>query len=147
MLLDRKKLLEKEVLKIEKVDLGNDDYVCVRQMTGRERDIFERSLLVEEKDKKGATSYKQSLEDFRAKLVVNVICDEQGNNLLQPSDYVVLSNHMSAARLELIVTKAQELNKITDADKEAMIKNSESAPKEDATSESGQVSEAEVVQP
>jgi hypothetical protein len=31
---------------------------------------------------------------------------------------------MSAARLEKIVNKAQELNKITDEDKESLVKNS-----------------------
>ncbi len=140
MLLDRMKLLQKEELKIKKVELGGDDFVFVRQMTGRERDRFERSLFREITDKKGNVTYKQSLEDFRAKLVVNVVCDEQGTNLLQPSDYDVLSQHMSAAKLEKIVEIAQELNKITDADKEKLVKNSESGQKDEDTSESGALS-------
>lgn len=136
MLLDRDALLKKEVLKVEKVELPGDEFVYVRMMTGRERDLFERSLLKEIVDKKGNTTYKQSLEDFRAKMVVNVVCNELGENLLKPGDYNLLSQNMSAAKLELIVNAAQALNKISDADKEALVKNSDADQSESGTSES-----------
>lgn len=125
MLLDRSGLLKKEELKKEKVDLGNGEFVFVRQMTGRERDRFEQSLFKEEDGK-----MVRSLDDFRAKLAVNTICGEDGKNLLQPQDIVVLSTNMSAARLEKIVEIAQKLNKISEEDKEAMVKNSEGDLKE-----------------
>lgn len=121
-ILKREDLLKKEELKTVKVDLGKGDFVYVRQMTGRERDRFEQSLL-KQVNKKGQIVYEQSLEDFRAKLAVNTICDSEGNNLLNPEDYGTLSQHMSAARLERIVEVAQELNKITDKDKENLVKN------------------------
>lgn len=124
MLLNRDALLKKEELKKEKVDLGGGKFVYVRQMTGRERDRFEQSLLKEVKGPKGKVSYEKSLEDFRAKLAVNTVCDEKGNNLLEPDDTETLSTHMSAAKLEKIVDAAQELNKITEEDKEAIVKNS-----------------------
>jgi hypothetical protein len=136
MLLTRDALLQKEELKIAKVELPDGDFVYVRMMTGRERDLFDRSLLQEVVDKKGNTTYKQSLEDFRAKMVVNVVCDELGKNLLQPNDYNLLSQNMSAAKLELIVNAAQALNKITEADKEALVKNSEADQSDSATTES-----------
>lgn len=135
MLLNREALLKKEQLKVQQVDLPDGDFVFVRMMTGRERDLFERSLLKEVLDKKGNTTYKQSLEDFRAKMVVNVVCDELGNNLLKPGDYNLLSQNMSAAKLELIVNAAQELNKITEADKEALVKNSDADQNESDTLE------------
>jgi len=135
-LLSRERLLAKETLKIEKVEFEDDDFVYVRQMTGRERDRFERSLLREVRDRKGTVTYEQALGDFRAKLVVNVICDENGVNLLEPSDYDVLSAHMSAAKLELIVNRANDLNRISESDKEAMIKNSEPVQTGDVSSES-----------
>lgn len=141
MLLDRAKLLAKEELKVEKVDFGNDEFVFVRQMTGRERDRFERSLFKEQKDRKGNITYKQALEDFRAKLVVNVVCDETGKNLLEPGDWDLLSQNMTAARLEKLVEKAQELNRITEEDKEEMLKNSEEGQSESDSSESGEQSE------
>lgn len=134
MLLDRSKLLAKEVLRVQRVELGDGDFVFVRQMTGRERDRFERSLLLEVEDKKGNVTYKRALEDFRAKLAVNTLCDEQGNNLLNPDDFNTLSANMSAAKLEHIVNAAQELNKISEEDKEAMVKNSESGPSDGSTS-------------
>lgn len=137
MLLDKKALLSKEKLEIAKVDLGNEDFVFVRQMTGRERDSFERSLIKEKKDDNGKIiDYERSIEDFRAKLAVNTVCDETGRALLEPKDYPILSQHMSARRLELIVNKAQELNKISDTDKENLVKNSNPDPQDNSSSNS-----------
>ena len=123
MLLNRKALLTKEKLEVEKVDLGKDEYVYVRQMTGRERDTFEASLIKEVKEENGGLSYKTSSEDFRAKLAVCTLCDENGVALLEPGDFPELSQSMSAARLERIVEVAQRLNKVTEAAKEAIVKN------------------------
>ena len=76
-LLDRKALLAKEKLEVTKVDLGDGNYVFVRQMTGRERDRFEQSLIKENKNAEGG--YEKTLEDFRAKLAVCTVSDEDGN--------------------------------------------------------------------
>jgi hypothetical protein len=124
-MLDRNALLTKDKLEVVKVDLGNDDFVYVRQMTGRERDQFEQSLLKKNRDSKGTViSYEQSTEDFRAKLAVQTVCDEAGNLLLTTKDVGVLSMSMSAKKLETIINKAQEINKISDEDKEELVKNS-----------------------
>jgi hypothetical protein len=141
-LLNKAKLLEKQKLEIERVDLGDDEFVYVTQMTGRARDRFERSLMRETKDMKGkVTGYEQNLEDFRAKLAAATVCDENGTLLLEPKDAVLLSSNMSAARLEKIIIAAQKLNAITEEDKEALVKNSEAAP--DGSSNSGSVSDLE----
>lgn len=124
-LLDRKSLLKKEEVQIVKVELGKDEFVYVRQMSGRERDTFEQSLIKEVKDAAGTvTGYDRTLMDFRAKLAVVTLCDEKGVSLLQPSDYEMLSINMSAKRLEKIVNEAQKLNAITEEDKENLVKNS-----------------------
>jgi hypothetical protein len=135
MLLDRNALLKKEVLKVEKVELGSDEFVYVRQMTGRERDRFEQSLVREVKDIKGnVKSYERTLDDFRAKLAVVTICDVSGVLLLKPDDYPILSQNMSAKKLETIVNKAQELNKITEEDKEMLVKNSSAGLEDNSSS-------------
>jgi len=120
-LLDKKALLAKEELEVVKVDLGKGDHVFVRQMTGRERDKFEQSLIKENKNAEGG--FEKALDDFRAKLAVVTVCDENGVLLLSIGDAATLSQNMSARRLEAIVNKAQELNKITEEDKEALVKN------------------------
>ena len=134
--LTREGLLVKEELTTQKVELGKDICVYVRQMTGRERDRFEQSLFKEAKDAKGNVELVRSLEDFRAKLAVNTVCDEKGENLLQPGDVVTLSKHMSAAKLELIINAAQKLNRISQEDKENLVKNSEAAQSVASTSDS-----------
>jgi len=123
-LLDRKSLLKKEDLQIVKVELGKDEHVFVRQMTGRERDTFEQSLVKEVRDKDNqVVSYDRSIKDFRAKLAVCTLCNEKGQDLLEPGDFELLSVSMSAARLEKICVEAQKINKITEEDKEALTKN------------------------
>ena len=121
-MLDKKALLTKEVLDKVKVDLGKGDYVYVRQMTGRERDKFEQTLIRENKNAEGG--FEKALDDFRAKLAVCTVCDESGNLILTPADASTLSQSMSATRLEKIVTQAQELNNISEEDKEKIVKNS-----------------------
>lgn len=133
-LLDRKKLLQKQELRIEKVNLTQDDFVFVREMTARERDRFEQSLMTE--DNKG--DYVRSLDDFRAKLAVHTVCDENGNSILTPNDYPLLSKNMRAKDLEKIINKAQEMNRISESDKEELVKNSSDGQSEDSTLDSAE---------
>lgn len=137
-LLDRKKLLTKQVLKIEKVilDEKTNDFVYVRQMTGSERDKYEQSLRRIINTKNGTADYELALDNLRGKLAVNTICDENGVLLLKPDDYDILGDNMSAATLEKIVNIAQKLNAITEADKESMLKNSDAAQSGDSISDS-----------
>ena len=134
--LNRNALLEKEVLEVEKVKLDKGAFTYVRQMTGRERDRFDQSLMQEVKDRSGNKTYERNLSDFRAKLAVNTLCDKTGKNLLTQKDVGTLSQNMSAARLEKIVTKSQDLNKITEEDKENLVKNSEGDQVADSNSDS-----------
>lgn len=135
-LLERSELLKKEELEIVKVDLGEGNFVFVRQMTGQERDRFEQSLVREVKDTRGRIDYERAMENFRAKLAVNVVCDEGGKNIFYPEDVVTLSQNISAARLELIINVAQRLNAISEEDKEELVKNSGAAPSGDSTLDS-----------
>jgi len=134
-LLTREMLLKKEDLKREKVDLGNGDYVFVREMTGRERDRFENSVLSREvKGEDGKLTFERSLEDFRAKLAVNSMCDENGELLLKPEDASVLSTRMSGRRLVLISDAAQRVSRISPGDRDDLVKNSEGGQAASSTS-------------
>ena len=144
-LLERNELLKKEDLEIVKVPLGGEDFVFVRQMTGRERDRFEQSLVREVKDTRGRIDYERAMGDFRAKLAVNVVCDENGKNIFQPEDVATLSKNISAVRLELIVNVAQRLNAISEEDKEELVKNSEAAQSGGSTS--GSVNDSDTPTP
>ena len=123
-LLTRGDLLKKEELLKEKVELNeNGDYVFVRQMTAHEKNVWEMSQMKKTLDSKKKVQYDLTLDDFRAKLAVCCVCDENGNLLFDPKDYLELSANISAATLEKIVDVAQKLNAITEEDKEEMVKN------------------------
>ena len=119
-LLNREKLLEKENLEIVKVDLGRDEFVYVRQMNGREREAFEHTIIKVSDDNKKT---ERQWDDFRAKLAVRTVCDEKGVLIFKPDDYETLSCNMSAARLTAIADIASKLNRLSEEDKEALVKN------------------------
>lgn len=135
-LLGRESLLAKEELKIVKVPLNKKDFVFVRQMTGRERDKYGESLSTKVKDTSGEIHYEQNLADFHAKMIVYTLCNEKGELLLEPGDYAELNQNMSAKSLQTISDAAQKLNKISDEDKDALVKNSDAAPSGDSGSDS-----------
>ena len=133
-LLGRDSLMQPDSLKKEKVvidEAGN--YVFVRQMSGRERDNFEQSLFEFVVDQDGNQVQRQKAEDFRAKLAVQVICDEEGNNLLNADDIRYISTKWSADKLEKIAQVAQRLNRIGQKDREELEKNSKDGPSANST--------------
>jgi len=136
-LLNRKQLLTKEKLEIVKVDLGKDNFIYVKEMTAGEKDRFEQSLLKQVKDNKGVViGFESVTENYRAKLFVVTVCDENGKLLLAAGDYPLLSASMSAAKLEKIVNAAQKLNAITEEDKEELVKNLEVGQADNSNSDS-----------
>lgn len=120
--LNRKQLLLKEPIQMEKVQINEEDFVFVRQMSGRERDRFEQSIIKRVKGPKGEET-QTVMTDFRAKLAVATVCDEKGEYLLDAEDIPTLSQNMTAATLEKIVEVANRLNKISEKDKEELTKN------------------------
>lgn len=133
--LNREALLQRDELKIEKVQLTRG-FVYVREMTGREKDIWEQSMLKQKPsgDKNNPIRYETTLENFRAKLAVVTVCDENGELLLKPSDVENLNKMMSASNIERIIEVAQKLNAITEKDKDEILKNSETDPDEGSNS-------------
>ncbi len=136
-LLNRAGLLHKEERKVVKVDLGNDEFVYVCEMSGKMRDAFEQSMFrkIKVKDK---TDYESDITNFRAKLAVATVCDEKGMLLLSTSDVTILSENMSAVKLMKIADAAAELNKLTPEEQEDLIKNSKGGETADSTSASAE---------
>lgn len=137
ILLTREALLQKDDLKVEKVELSKG-YVFVREMTGHEKDVWEQSMLKQKPsgNKNKGVEYETTLEDFRAKLAVVTVCDAEGNLLFKPEDARVLNKMMSATNMERIVTAAQKLNAISEQEKEELLKNSEADQTDSSNSNS-----------
>lgn len=133
-LLGRDALMKTDHFEREKVMLDDEgNYVFVRQMSGRERDNFEQSLFKITIDKGGNEVRQQNTQDFRAKLAIQVICDSNGNNLLNEDDIRYISTHWSAYKLEKVAEVAQRINKIGQKDREELEKNSASGPTDNST--------------
>lgn len=136
LFLNREALLQKDDLKIEKVELSRG-FVFVREMTAKDKDDWEQSILKQKTNAKGTVQYETSLEDFRAKLAVATVCDEAGNLLFTAKDIKLLNAAMSASNMEKIVETSQRLNAITEKDREEILKNSEAD--QESSSSSGSV--------
>lgn len=102
-------------------------YVYVKSITGEDRDKFEASLLVTEKQigDKGqlVEVQRMSTENIRAKLLVECLCDAQGNKMFSDADVAALGKK-SAAGLTRCYNIASKLNAVTDADVDELAGNS-----------------------
>ncbi|MCK9544828.1 MAG: hypothetical protein M0R03_22675 [Novosphingobium sp.] len=132
--LTKEMLLEqKDALAIEKVELKDSKgnvrgHVFVREMTAKEKNTWELSLTkVLPKVGRQQQETVMNLEDYRVKLAICTICDEQGTRLfdMKPNVIATLSERISASNMERIADKASELNKITKEDQEELVKNLE----------------------
>jgi len=121
--LGKEKLLTQAELEIKQVTFKNGDWVFVREMTGKERNAFENSIMKQEKDNNGVLQLVQKLDNFRSKLAVCTLCDEEGNLLFTMLDVERLSAAISATMLEEIVKVAQSMNAIVPEVKEEIVKN------------------------
>ena len=103
LILNRDAILESLDLGLEQVDIPEwGGTVCIREMTAAERDALGSGYL---KDKEAGAE----MENFRAKLLVRVICDENRNRLFADDDIVILGCKSSAV-LDRLFTVANRLN-------------------------------------
>lgn len=123
MLLTREAFLSKTALRVEKVQIpGSDDFVYVRGLTGAERDQFEESNLIRERNKKGALNFDVRMANVRSTLVVKGLCNEQGTRLLTDDDVEAVSK-LPAAVIAHLYNVIASLSGITDDDVEDLLKN------------------------
>lgn len=111
--------------------------VCIKSLSGAERDAFEESILGERK-KDG--SREVISKNLRAKLVALCAVDKDGSTIFTPDDVHVLGDK-NARPLDRLFTEAKKLSGIAESDVEEMIKNSGTG--QDAGSPSGLSSTSE----
>lgn len=137
-MLTRDDILKAEDMAIERVDVpewspnGNkkdDAFVFVRNMTGRERDAFEKTIFTQRGKKQIV-----NMENFRAKLFVHSVCDDKGELLFTDGDVKDLSGK-SAAPLQRVFDVASRLSGISSRDVEELTEELEESPFDDSASD------------
>ena len=122
MFLTRDQILNADDLKYEEVDAPEwGGVIRLKVMTGIERYDFEQSVF----DMKGKDT-KVNLKNFRAKLLVKTIVDEQGKRVFEELDIERLSTKSSKV-LDKLFTKAQEINGIGQKEVAELTGNSEAS--------------------
>ena len=124
-MLDKDQILNSDDLLFEELNIPEwGGPINVRVMSGKERDAFEASI--DDKDRK-------SMHNFRARLCVLLIGDENGKRIFHDSQVGALSLKSSKV-LNDIVDFGMKLNGMTEQDIKDMVGNSEDAPSEDSGS-------------
>lgn len=103
--------------------------VRLRSLTGTERDRFEAGL----QERKGG-KVKDNMANFRARLVSLCLVDEKGVRLFTSTAEIILLGNKSAASLQLLFDKCNEMNGFSDSDIEELAEDFEEAPSEPSTS-------------
>ncbi len=119
--LDRARILSADDLAIERVEVPEwGGSVCVRTLTGAERDRFEGEIL---------RRSEGDIQGLKALLVILTACDEEGQPLFEKVDVEAVRGK-NARALERVCEVAQKLNGLTEADVAELAGNSSSGPSE-----------------
>lgn len=101
--------------------------VAIKNMTSAERDEFEESLLV------GKGQNRQvNVRNLRAKLIARCLVDADGNRLFTEKDIPALGKK-SAAAINVIFTRCQVLNGLTEEQTAELTEPDEPIEDEDAS--------------
>ena len=118
-ILGRDDILGSNDIKVHRLDVPEwNGTVCVRVLSGSERDAFEASL---QGDK------SRTLQNFRARFAALVLCDEKGEKLFSASDVEQLGKKSGAA-LDRILEFGMQVNKVSEKDVEEIVGNSPTVP-------------------
>lgn len=89
--------------KIEKVDFGDGIVVYVRELTAHEKDVL---------DSKVVKDYKTgeiNFVDYRAKMLVYSLCNENGERLYSDDDFDKIAN-LPDSIVTILFEKSKDLN-------------------------------------
>lgn len=125
--LSKEDLLNREV-KVSKVVFENDEYVYVKEMSGRDRSVLEMSMMKFKNgnDLASITSENDIIMDttnLKAKYACMCLCDEKGNLLFTIDDADKFGSAISSTELDIIVDEADKLNAFMTKEKEKIVKN------------------------
>ena len=132
-LITREAALSTNAFRKVKIDVsewtpGEESFVWVRELSAREKDDFERSLM-----RRTGRKTEVSTENVRAKLAVLCCCDENGARIFQDEDVAALTTR-PAGVLSKIYEAAQKINEVDDEDVDELVKNSSTITKRDSGS-------------
>lgn len=128
--LTREEILKADKLAVEQVYVeewgGN---VCIKEMTGTERDAFEAGII----SMKAGGKADVQMQDARAKLLVNVICDEKGTRMFR-GDEVGVVGKLGAKKIDKLFEVASRLNGLSQKDVKELVEDLGDAQNGAATS-------------
>lgn len=110
---------------------GDDVVVRVRTMTAAERDQWESEVL-----SSNGKDLKVRHENYRARLVAACAVSENGDRLFATPEHLAALGGKSSKALDRLADAAQKLNRLSAADVEELVGNSDAARSGDSSSRS-----------
>jgi hypothetical protein len=115
-MLSREQILEAQDRKQVEMEVPEwGGRIVIRELTGAERGDFEKRIA-------GAAKVGMLAQHYRALVVIASVCGEDGKRLFSFDDIDAVSAKAGKV-LDLVAAKADELNKLSDAEIEALAKN------------------------
>lgn len=102
---------------------GFSEPVFMREISGADRDKYEASL-VEYRDKQGNIDVLGHGNKITARLLIQVIVDEQGNRVFDDDDVDLVRQAFPWRVMEKLSTEALRINRVTDEAVKDSVKNS-----------------------
>ena len=115
-MLNKDQILSQTKLPMERVEAFGGE-VCVRALTGAERDAFEAGCVVQRGKKT-----ERNMANLRARLVVLALCDEDGKRIFADSDAEAVGK-LNASDLDKVFGVASRLSGLTEKDQEELLGN------------------------
>lgn len=133
--LTREQILKAQDIKRETVNVPEwGGSVIVKTMTGRERDALE-VMTMRDRLESGEDDAEANLENFRARMAVMTLVDDEGKQIFTPEDIEELGAK-SAPALQRVYDVAVRLNKVSKADIDELVGNSNAGPSDASGSDS-----------
>lgn len=130
-LLTRDQIIAVDDRTYEEVDVPEwGGSVRMRSLSGKERDDFEASMM----QRKG-NKVKDNMANFRARLLALCIVDENGKRLFVLPTEVLALGDRSAAAIQRLYNKANEMNGFSEKDVEDLTEDFDQAPDGASTSD------------
>lgn len=129
MILNKQQIIAVNDLTIETMEVPEwGGSVCIRGMTGAERDTFESSIVTMKGQKTNV-----NMKDIRARLASLSICDETGQRLFSETEIHILGKK-SAIALQRIFKVAQRLSGIGEQEVQELVEGLQENPLENSAS-------------
>lgn len=118
-------------LKIEQVQITDEEFICIKELTAKDRDLIDQKSIIVTKSKDASGNEAKELDvdaiKFTRYAVLHSLCDEEGKPLVNDKNESTVMDYFTYAEFNTIRDRVFALNNLGKEDKAVVeaAKNSE----------------------